>query len=158
MNTINAQTPGPVAAVSPHPGQWALVPVNHGKAPECWTLAYVRDFQRNDAENARLFAASYNAFDKAGRELGIDAAELAERIDLVTLIRAVRHWRGNGFPSCGIDDIKIGPTPADPVVDALRFYANRENWKDIETGIGTYPGEAIDYGAKARAALGKLPA
>lgn len=38
--------------------------------------------------NARLLAASFNAFDKAGRELGIDAAELAEKLDLAALITA----------------------------------------------------------------------
>lgn len=38
--------------------------------------------------NARLIPAALNAFDKAGRELEIDAAELAERIDLSALIKA----------------------------------------------------------------------
>lgn len=41
----------------------------------------------------------------------------------------------------------------DALVEALEFYANRDNWKDEESGIGTHPGEAIDYGATARAAL-----
>ena len=41
--------------------------------------------------NAKLLRASYNAFDKAGRALGVDAAELAEQIDLATLIRAARE-------------------------------------------------------------------
>lgn len=39
---------------------------------------------------ADLIAASYTAFDKAGRELEIDAAELAKRLDLAALIRAAR--------------------------------------------------------------------
>lgn len=38
--------------------------------------------------------------------------------------------------------------------EALEFYANRENWKEQETGIGMAPSEAEDdYGSKARAAL-----
>jgi hypothetical protein len=38
-------------------------------------------------EDAALLAASYTAFDAAGRELGIDAAELALSIDLAEVIR-----------------------------------------------------------------------
>lgn len=38
-------------------------------------------------------------------------------------------------------------------VAALEFYENAKNWKDDESGIGTFPGAAIDYGTKARAAL-----
>lgn len=41
--------------------------------------------------NARLLAASYNSFDTAGRTLGVDAAELAESLDLAALIVAARQ-------------------------------------------------------------------
>lgn len=87
---MNAQTPGPVIASNPHPGQFALVPVNHTKQPDFWTLAYIRDFQSNDRDNAALFAAAYTSFDKAGRELGIDATKLAESIDMPSLINTLR--------------------------------------------------------------------
>ncbi len=44
-----------------------------------------------DADNpqatARLFAAAYNAFNKAGCELGLDAAALATETDVAALIR-----------------------------------------------------------------------
>lgn len=43
--------------------------------------------------NARLLTASYTAFDRAGRELGIDAAELAESIDIAEMIRCVNALR-----------------------------------------------------------------
>ena len=36
---------------------------------------------------------------------------------------------------------------------ALEFYANKEGWEDVESGIGTLPGETIDYGLTAREAL-----
>ncbi len=44
----------------------------------------------SDEERAalKLFAASFNAFDKAGRALGVDAAELAQAVDVAALIRA----------------------------------------------------------------------
>ena len=42
------------------------------------------------------------------------------------------------------------------MLETLRFYAKRENWKDKETGIGTYPGDAVDFGARARAAIDAL--
>ncbi len=38
-------------------------------------------------EDAPLIAASYNAFDKAGPELGLDAAALARETDVAALIR-----------------------------------------------------------------------
>jgi hypothetical protein len=41
-------------------------------------------------------------------------------------------------------------------IEALRFYADSENWKEQESGIGMYPGEAIDYGGTAREALATL--
>jgi len=39
------------------------------------------------------------------------------------------------------------------LLEALEFYANPENWKEQETGIGMYDGDAIDYGSSARKAL-----
>lgn len=38
---------------------------------------------------------------------------------------------------------------------ALEFYAVASNWDDVDTGIGTFPGQANDYGASARNALDK---
>lgn len=52
-----------------------------------------------------------------------------------------------------IPQLKEQPA-TDKMIDALRFYADPENWKDVETGIGMYPGDAVDYGARAREALG----
>lgn len=45
-----------------------------------------------EEERARghLFAASANAYARAAAELGVDAADLAERLDLVALIRAAK--------------------------------------------------------------------
>lgn len=39
------------------------------------------------------------------------------------------------------------------LLTALQFYANADAWKDADTGIGSFPGDAIDYGVTARAAL-----
>ena len=53
--------------------------------------------------NRRLLAASYSAFDKAGRELGIDAVKLAQ-LDLVAMVRALagpgreREWLTANLP------------------------------------------------------------
>ncbi len=41
----------------------------------------------------------------------------------------------------------------DVVREALQFYAEPKNWQPIDTGIGEYDGDAVDYGSKARAAL-----
>lgn len=40
------------------------------------------------AQNARVMAKGFAMLDKAGRTLGVDAAELGESIDLAALIRA----------------------------------------------------------------------
>lgn len=45
--------------------------------------------------DARLLASAYTAFDRAGRALGIDAAELAESVDLAGLIQAAHHLLTN---------------------------------------------------------------
>jgi hypothetical protein len=37
--------------------------------------------------------------------------------------------------------------------EALEFYADKENWKEEESGIGTPPGPAVDYGHMAIEAL-----
>jgi hypothetical protein len=56
---MNAQhTPGPWKAISPHPGQWAICKESHQKHLESWTVAYVRDFQKQDEANAQLIAAA----------------------------------------------------------------------------------------------------
>ncbi len=39
--------------------------------------------------------------------------------------------------------------------EALGFYADKKKWADVETGVGCYPGDAIDYGATARAILAR---
>lgn len=39
--------------------------------------------------------------------------------------------------------------------EALEFYADPENWKQVETGIGMHDGAAVDYGTRAREALGR---
>lgn len=86
--TINQQTRGPLVACDHylHAREKKFVAVSGG------------DENQKEA-NARLLAASYNAFDKAARELGVDATELAERIDLAALILAatnavlaLKHW------------------------------------------------------------------
>lgn len=44
---------------------------------------------------------------------------------------------------------------APELAEALWFYANPENWIEADTGIGSLPAKAHDYGACARAALAK---
>jgi hypothetical protein len=90
MTPINQQTPGPISPAGP--GQLfdicgnevlTLKAYGAGIAPEGWAYPWHRV-----EENRHLIAASYNAFDKAGRELGIDATELASKLDIARLMRA----------------------------------------------------------------------
>lgn len=82
VSAINAQTAGPLR-------------VSHTIlfAPDRSVIARAFDDSAEEEANARLLASSYTAFDKAGRELGIDAAELAEKIDLAALIRGLNALR-----------------------------------------------------------------
>ncbi len=86
--------------------QWGTAKTNaehrdeHGttsRGPSASAAQYTRQ-ERELAHDLALLAASYSAFDKAGRELGVDATELAKTIDLAALIRAARelHLIGEG--------------------------------------------------------------
>jgi hypothetical protein len=87
---MNEQTPGPLTYRS----VTGLICTERGN------LVFVADTRRHkdedrdmsaqDCANARLLAASYTLLDRTGRELGVDAAELAEKLDLVKLIQAAR--------------------------------------------------------------------
>ena len=56
-----AHTATPWAFVSPHPGQFAIIPENRQKHVTTHTLAYIRDFQSNDRANAARIVACVNA-------------------------------------------------------------------------------------------------
>lgn len=89
---MNAQTPGPITIRSTPGGEElldqhdctvALVP-RYGSA--IVPAGYVAPWHRAQS-NADLLGAAYLAFDRAGRELGVDATEFAKSLDLVGLIR-----------------------------------------------------------------------
>ncbi len=46
---------------------------------------------------AALLAASYTSYDKAGRELGVDATKLAQTVDLAGLIKIAQNVANQGF-------------------------------------------------------------
>lgn len=105
---MNAQLPGPLAVMpcpdyaGKHPfhdSRWiatadAEVERGYDTRSGEWSLArgtLIAQMRDVDPATARLLAASYTAFDRAGRALNCDAAELAERVDLVSLIRLARR-------------------------------------------------------------------
>jgi hypothetical protein len=61
MKTHTPHTPEPWSVVTPHPGQFAIVPENRQKHATTHTLAYIRDFQSNDEANAARIVACVNA-------------------------------------------------------------------------------------------------
>lgn len=85
---MNTQTPGPLTTKTLHGFVRGYYVMHNGL-----TLATVGAPNDNGdpVANARLLASAYSAFDRAGRELGIDAAELAERIDLAKLLSTLRN-------------------------------------------------------------------
>lgn len=120
MHTPNAQTPGPVA-VCPSVG----VP---GWEDAVCTLrssaGYVGEVDNGNTPaeakaNARLLAAAYTMADRAGRELGIDAAQLCESLDLAALIRLAQKVESGGRV---LSDMaaNISDAPHMPTVEAVR--------------------------------------
>ncbi len=92
---MNAQTPGPLRFARSHEDQNGPLfelepgetkPIKRLYAANGAAVVACHDLATIDEPDARLLAAAYTAFDKAGRELGIDAATLAERIDLADVI------------------------------------------------------------------------
>jgi hypothetical protein len=86
---INAQTKGPVV------GQGVDIWAKDNPDKPCRAIASIAGPNRVDLipereANRRLFAAGFTMLDKAGRTLGVDAAELGESIDLAALIRTAR--------------------------------------------------------------------
>ncbi len=81
MPDINQQTPSPVFVERDQIETDSGISI----ASVCGPNASARRVERD--ANRRLLASAYTAFDKAGRELGVDAATLAERIDLAKLVR-----------------------------------------------------------------------
>lgn len=89
---INTQTPSPLHEGGP--GQLMdaygnLVAACQSYGAGIVPAGYVCPWHLTEP-NARLLCASFNAFDKAGRELSLDAATLAARIDITALIRLAR--------------------------------------------------------------------
>ena len=95
---INRQTKGPLKVELPpddvYPHLFAYngaVPVAHIAKGQ--PIAQVLD---NHADkftgtiNARLLAASYNNFDKAGRKLGVDATKIASELDVFELLTLIQ--------------------------------------------------------------------
>ncbi len=82
----NAQPPGPLLAAGPLPVT-LIIRDGRRKRLQC-------DLHSGTAVElsaaGRLIGTAYTSYDKAGRALGIDAADLAGRLDLVALIRAAR--------------------------------------------------------------------
>jgi hypothetical protein len=52
-----------------------------------------------------------------------------------------------------LPDVEALKKSHDLLAHALAVYADRAQWEDLVTGIGAYPGNAIDYGVTARVAL-----
>ena len=94
---MNEQAPGPLQSIPGEPyREFSRVLVGArgalGHSPK--ESEAVLGYTRYRPEDAALVAAAYTAFDKAGRELGIDATALASRINLVELIRAAHEAGG----------------------------------------------------------------
>lgn len=82
---MNSQTPGPLAH---HKAKIGILPGHTIETANGLSiLAFVYGINNDDTGNAALFTAAYTAFDRAGRELGLDATELAKSLDVAALVK-----------------------------------------------------------------------
>lgn len=81
---MNSQTPGPITVKGTSRGLFAAPTIRNpdGLIAATRFLGSGIDAQEEHWVNAELLAASYTAFDKAGRELEVDAVELARSLDI----------------------------------------------------------------------------
>lgn len=85
---MNNQTPGPVTPSFNGSDDTRLFAESVADSPRAVAKINMPvNRALESCSTAQLLAASYTAFDRAGRELGIDATELAESIDLAEVIR-----------------------------------------------------------------------
>ena len=85
MSEINQQTPGPLESVERNPSSEASTYFTLAEAKNPFrTIAATTYFGDvyTGKPNSSLLCAGYNAFDKAGRQLGVDATELAKTLDI----------------------------------------------------------------------------
>lgn len=83
---MNDQTPGPVKIA----GSYITRDVD-GKTGHRLAWVMTDGPYEQTAPTAALLAAAYTSYDKAGRELGVDATLLAQTIDIVALVRLARR-------------------------------------------------------------------
>lgn len=115
---MNHQTPGPIAVKGTSRGLFAAPTIRNpdGLIAATRFLGSGIDAQEEHWANAELLAASYTSFDKAGRELGVDAVELARSLDIATLIRE-RDQAREALQAC-----QVFITPL----------ARRQNWNEYK--------------------------
>lgn len=83
---MNNQTQGPVIVIG---NRWKYLEI--GGEANGLTIALGDSLDdKRVIPTAALLAAAYTSYDKAGRELGIDATNLARSLDLAALIRAAK--------------------------------------------------------------------
>ena len=131
---MNAQHPGPFTAHDNGHGTFHIQSVDGGTLFACVSYQ-TKAFEKMSANDlpleqakpiAALLAASYSAFDKAGRELGIDAAKLASSVDLAEIIRyaldySQLHSRTSDKGNVGrIDQVKAARLILAPLVALMK--------------------------------------
>lgn len=57
---MSPHTPTPWKVISEHPGQYTILPAKSAKFPDAWTIAYIRDFQKEDEANAAFIIRAVN--------------------------------------------------------------------------------------------------
>lgn len=101
MTAINQQTPGPVGCIDTSYAAHDYRMTKPDQSP-LLVIASCNDHSQPRA-NARLLAAAYTAFDGAGRKLGIDAADMAERLgaeglaEVIEALYSVTTWAKRQF-------------------------------------------------------------
>ncbi len=87
----NRHTPGPLVWAGTEAEPAAYVSLHGSTLDGNETRHVLTCSMEPTAADANLIAAAYTAFDKAARSLGVEAQDMAERLNLAALIRGVQE-------------------------------------------------------------------
>jgi hypothetical protein len=103
MTKINQHTPGPLE-LEGRGNIWPADGSSDYPVADCgshYNWKFASDLSVKEKASAQLLVAAYNQFDRAARALGVDAVELAEKIDLLKILK---EWS-----SCNPNPLRENP-------------------------------------------------
>lgn len=120
---MNAQSPGPLKPCTITLPDGPVIELVSANGEGCSVCAMITENVDDDSKtneiDANLLAAAYTLLDKAGRDLGVDATELATKLDLAALVRSTRMLAAIVKASPHQDRYPLSPQMAHEIAAAV---------------------------------------